>query len=218
MVIIINDDIYLYVTACFVDASWKLQRRTVEVHLVHLIIDRRTRLLHGVDNWGLIKLPAYIHQGVFLVDGVHLLVAVIFAKTGATLWTFPVVIGLSNWLCSRLLWNPPWELPALVESIAAGLDDVVDVEDQEHEAEDDAPATVPNAAAPLALTKDIGRQLSKKKLNKQVIIQFPWDPGGSELLHRLEGKPNLKKGGMSGTNHHTQGETQNSLRVDGELG
>jgi hypothetical protein len=52
---------------------------------VHLIIDRRTGLLLGVDNWGLIILPAYIYQGVFLVDGVHVLVEVTFAETGATL-------------------------------------------------------------------------------------------------------------------------------------
>jgi hypothetical protein len=91
-----------------------LQRRIVEVYLVHLIIDRRTGVLLGVDNWGLIILPAYIYQGVFLVGGVHVLVEVPFAETGATLWTFPVVVWLSNWLCSRLLWKPPWELPALV--------------------------------------------------------------------------------------------------------
>ena len=71
-----NDDIYLCVTACFVNVGWKLQRRTVEVYLVHLIIDRRTGLLLGVDNWVLIILHAYIYQGVFLVDGVHVLVEV----------------------------------------------------------------------------------------------------------------------------------------------
>ena len=42
-------------------------------------------------------------------------------------------------------------------------------------------------------------QLSKKESKQQVIIQFPWDHGGSKLLHRLGGKPKLKKGGMSGT-------------------
>ena len=30
-------------------------------------------------------------------------------------------------------------------------------------------------------------------------LQVPWDPGGIHLMHRLEGKPKLKKGGMSGT-------------------
>ena len=40
-------------------------------------------------------------------------------------------------------------------------------------------------------------QLSKKESKQQVIIQFPWDHGGSKLLHRLGGKPKLKKGGMS---------------------
>jgi hypothetical protein len=45
----------------------------------------------------------------------------------------------------------------LVEIIDAGLDDVVDDEDYEHEAEDALPAesTMPNAATPLALPKDI---------------------------------------------------------------
>jgi len=95
-------------------------------------------------------------------------VAVTFAETGATLWTFPVVVWLSNWLCSRLLLKPPWELPALVEIIDASLDDV----DHEHEAEDAvlAESTVSNAAAPLALPKDIERQLSKMELKKQVIV------------------------------------------------
>jgi len=175
----------------------KLQ--ALAIILLHLIIDRRPGLLLGVDNWGLIILPAYIHQGVFLVDGVHVPVVVTFAETGATLWTFPVVVWLSNWLCSRLLWKPPWELPALVEIIDASLDDV----DHEHEAEDavHAESTVLNAAAPLSLPKDIERQLSKTELKKQVIVQFTWDPGGSEFLHRLGGKPKLKKGGMSGITH-----------------
>lgn len=31
--------------------------------------------------------------------------------------------------------------------------------------------------------------------------QFPWDPGGSILLHRLGGKPKLKKGGMLGISY-----------------
>jgi hypothetical protein len=140
---------------------------------------------------------------VFPVGGVHVLVAVTIAEIGATLWIFLVLVGLSNWLCSRLLWKPPWHLPALVEIIDAGLDDVVGNEDQEHEAADVVPAesTVPNAAAPPALAKDIVRQLSKTGLKNQVIVQFPWDPGGSELLHRLGGKPKLKKRGMSGTIH-----------------
>jgi len=52
---------------------------------------------------------------------------------------------------------------------------------------------------PPALPKDNGRQLFKKELKKHVIIQFPWDPGGSILLHQLGGKPNLKERGMLGT-------------------
>jgi len=102
-----------------------------------------------------------------------------------------------------LLWKPPWELPALVEIIDAGLDDVVDDEDHEHEAEDavTAKSTVPNAAAPLALPKDIERQLSKTELKKQVIVQFTWYSSGSKFLHRLRGKPKLKKGGMSETTY-----------------
>ena len=28
-------------------------------------------------------------------------------------------------------------------------------------------------------------------------LQVPWDPGGTEIFHRLGGKPKLKKGGMS---------------------
>jgi hypothetical protein len=32
-------------------------------------------------------------------------------------------------------------------------------------------------------------------------LQVPWDPGGTTSFHRLGGKPNLKKGGMSGTTH-----------------
>jgi hypothetical protein len=97
----------------------------------------------------------------------------------------------------------------LVEIIDAGLDDVVyeiidaglDGSYHEHEAEDVVPAesTVPNAAAPLALPKDIERQHFKTELKKQVIVQFTWDPSGSEFLHRLGGKPKLKKRGMSGT-------------------
>jgi hypothetical protein len=31
--------------------------------------------------------------------------------------------------------------------------------------------------------------------------QFPWDPGDSILLHRLGGKPKLKKGGMLGISY-----------------
>jgi hypothetical protein len=38
-------------------------------------------------------------------------------------------------------------------------------------------------------------------LKKQVIVQFTWDPGGSEFLHRHGGKPKVKKGGMSRTIH-----------------
>ena len=34
--------------------------------------------------------------------------------------------------------------------------------------------------------------------SEEEFLQFPWDPGGSKLLHRLGGKPNLKKRGMSG--------------------
>jgi hypothetical protein len=30
-------------------------------------------------------------------------------------------------------------------------------------------------------------------------LQFSWDPGGSNVTHRLEGKPHFKKGGMLGT-------------------
>jgi hypothetical protein len=40
-------------------------------------------------------------------------------------------------------------------------------------------------------------QLSKKESKQQVIIQFSWDPSGSELLHRLGGKP--KPGGPKPT-------------------
>jgi hypothetical protein len=161
--------------------------------------------LLGIDKWGLIIRPAYILQGLFLVDGVHVLVVVTLAGTGATLWTFPVVVWLSIWLCFHLLWKPPWQLPASVEFTDDGLhgvdDDDAD-EDYEPEAKDTvlAESTVQNATAPPALPKVAGRQLSKKELKQQVTAQFPWDPGGSELLHRLEGKPNLKKGGMSGTN------------------
>ena len=61
--------------------------------------------------------------------------------------------------------------------------------------------TVTHAVAPHALSKDTGRQLSKKELKKHMIVQFPWDPSGSDLLHRLGGKPKLKKGRMSGITH-----------------
>jgi len=101
-----------------------------------------------------------------------------------------------------LLWKPPWQLPALVAFIDVGLDDVADDdadEDHEHKAEDiPVESIVPYATAPPALTKDTERQLFKTELKKQVIRR---DPFGSELLHRLEGKPNYKKGGMSGTIH-----------------
>jgi hypothetical protein len=30
-------------------------------------------------------------------------------------------------------------------------------------------------------------------------LQMPWDPGGTEILRRLGGKPKLKEGGMSGS-------------------
>ena len=61
--------------------------------------------------------------------------------------------------------------------------------------------TVKNAAAPPALHKNAGRHLSMKELKKHRIVQFPWDPGGSILLYRLGGKPNLKERGMLGTSH-----------------
>jgi hypothetical protein len=32
-------------------------------------------------------------------------------------------------------------------------------------------------------------------------LQMPWDPGGTEILRRLGGKPKLKEGGMSGITH-----------------
>jgi len=56
-----------------------------------------------------------------------------------------------------------------------------------------------------------------------VIIQFPWDHGGSKLLHRLGGKPKLKKGGMSGTTHGCTSTWAISLGLleqvsDGSLG
>ena len=114
------------------------------------------------------------------MDHEHVLVAVTFAEIGATPWPFPVVVWLPSGLCFRLLWKPPWQLPALVAFIDAGLDDVVDDEDHEHEAEDavTAKSTVPNAAAPPALPKDIERQLSKTELKKQVIgsvhLGFQW--------------------------------------------
>ena len=41
-------------------------------------------------------------------------------------------------------------------------------------------------------------------LDKSRII---WDPGGSMLLHRLGGKPNLKRRGMSGYGHGLMGRT-----------
>ena len=56
--------------------------------------------------------------------------------------------------------------------------------------------TVKNPAAPPALHKNAGRHLSMKELKKHRIVQFPWDPGGSILLYRLGGKPNLKDRGM----------------------
>jgi len=34
--------------------------------------------------------------------------------------------------------------------------------------------------------------------SEEEFLQFPWDPGGSELLHRLGGKPNFKKGECQG--------------------
>jgi hypothetical protein len=128
------------------------------------------------------------------------------AEIGTSPGSFTVVVWLSNWLYSHLLWKPPWQLPALVEFTDDALDDAGDDvadEDYEREAEDTvlAESTVQNAAAPPALPKDTGRQLFKKELKQQVTVQFPWDPGGFELFHRLGGKPNLKKGGMSGTNH-----------------
>jgi hypothetical protein len=35
--------------------------------------------------------------------------------------------------------------------------------------------------------------------NRRSILPLPWDPGGIDAMYRLEGKPNFKKGGMSGT-------------------
>jgi hypothetical protein len=34
---------------------------------------------------------------------------------------------------------------------------------------------------------------------KNKFTTFPWNPGASKVLHRLGGKPKLKKGGMLGT-------------------
>jgi hypothetical protein len=30
-------------------------------------------------------------------------------------------------------------------------------------------------------------------------LHLQWDPGGIDVMYRLEGKPNFKKGGMLGT-------------------
>jgi hypothetical protein len=66
----------------------------------------------------------------------------------------------------------------LVEFTDDGLDDVIDDdadEDNGLEGEVVVPAasTVQNAIAPPAMPKNTGRQLSKKELKKQVIVQFP---------------------------------------------
>jgi hypothetical protein len=71
--------------------SFKLTCSWLRLHMFQVFPGQ----LLGIDKWGLIIRPALILQRLFLVDGVHVLVAVTLAGTGATLWTFPVVVWLS---------------------------------------------------------------------------------------------------------------------------
>jgi len=95
-----------YTTCCIELQPWPpptiLHEDGLYYHINTLVLAENSGLLLGVGKWGLLIPHAYMHKGVFLVDGEHVLVAATFAEIGAPRWAFPVVVWFPNWLCFLL--------------------------------------------------------------------------------------------------------------------